>query len=121
MKVQKEVQELGYPAEQVNEEIAVRAITRLAKQNFDKETGGLFVEAVRKLMRYLTTLLKNIFNKQDLRLSELDPNMTLQQLSDLFSIAPNSFNLNEKITPTEKTKQVEELFDPMSLLRQTLC
>jgi hypothetical protein len=37
--------------------------------------------------------------------------MTLQQLSDLFSIAPNSFNLNEKITPTEKTKQIEELFD----------
>lgn len=90
-----EVERLEYPDHQILEEVAVRAITVLAKKNFNPETGSVFENAVRKLLRYLATLMKNVFGKQDLKISEIDPNFTLEQIADLFSLKPGKIVLQE--------------------------
>jgi hypothetical protein len=105
-----EVVDLGYKDFQILEEVAVRAITKYAKNNFDKETGSLFDNAVRKLLRYLATLMKNIFGKQDLKITEIDPNFTFEQLADIFSLKPGNIELEESISlfPSFNKKGGEE-------------
>jgi len=111
----KEVTALNYSENQILEEVGVRALTVLAKENIDKETGTPFKTAMQKLMTYLTTLLKNLFNRQDLRIAAIPVETSLQQLADIFSLKEGSINVGE-ILKTPKTETnvkpgIQELFD----------
>ncbi len=76
----------GYPENQIAEELAVRALTKLAKKNINPETGSLFEKAVDKLLKFLTSMMRDVFGKKDLKLSTLSPNTTIEELADIFSL-----------------------------------
>ncbi|MFN9115810.1 MAG: hypothetical protein ACK5XN_37650, partial [Bacteroidota bacterium] len=77
------------------EELAVRGLTLYAKENFNPETGKPFKEAMHKLIRFLTTMLKDLFGKKELKLAALSPNTTLKELADIFSLKQGDINLEE--------------------------
>jgi len=77
------------------EELAVRGLTLYAKENFNPETGKPFQKAMDKLIRFLTTMLKDIFGRKDLKLAALSPNTNLKELADIFSLKQGDINLEE--------------------------
>ena len=106
--IRQEVIDLKYNKEDQAEEIAVRALTILAKKDYNLKTGSLFEKAVEKLLRFLTTMLKDVFGRKELKLSTLSAETSLQTLSDIFNLKQGIVDLNE--TPNIKLG-VEELFD----------
>jgi hypothetical protein len=97
----------GYPENQIDEELAVRALTKLAKKNINPETGSLFEKAVDKLLKFLTSMMRDLFGKKDLKLSTLSPNTTIEELADIFSLKKGFIE-----TKSIEIKQgVQELFD----------
>jgi hypothetical protein len=106
--IRQEVIDLQYDEKDQAEEIAVRALTILAKKDYNLKTGSLFEKAVEKLLRFLTTMLKDVFGRKELKLSTLSAETSLQTLSDIFNLKQGIVDLNE--TPNIKPG-VEELFD----------
>ena len=94
-KIQEEVIKLEYPKSQEAEEIAVRALTMLAKEDYDTKTGNLFEKAMDKLIRFLTSMLKDVFGRKDLKLSTLSPETTLRELADIFNLKQGVVVLEE--------------------------
>jgi hypothetical protein len=103
-----EVIDLKYDKEEQAEEIAVRALTILAKKDYNLKTGSLFEKAVEKLLRFLTTMLKDVFGRKELKLSTLSAETSLQTLSDIFNLKQGVVNLNEIVNIKPG---VQELFD----------
>jgi hypothetical protein len=97
----------GYPENQIDEELAVRALTKLAKKNINPETGSLFEKAVDKLLKFLTSMMRDVFGKKDLKLSTLSPNTTIEELADIFSLKQGFIETKS----IEVKPGVEELFD----------
>ena len=77
------------------EELAVRGLTLYAKENFNPETGKPFQKAMDKLIRFLTTMLKDLFGRKELKLAALSPNTNLKELADIFSLKQGDINLEE--------------------------
>ncbi len=90
-----EVRGLKYSKSEEVEEVAVRALTKLAKKDYDIETGTLFEKALDKLLRFLTTMLKDVFGKKELKLSTLSAETSLQTLADIFNLKQGVVDLNE--------------------------
>ena len=103
-----EIRQLKYKESEVPEELAVRALTKLASKNFDPKTGGLFQNAVDKLIRFLTSMLRNVFGKQDLKVGDISVDTTLQQLADIFSLKTGKIDLKNQ---NQIKPGVQELFD----------
>ena len=97
----------GYPENQIDEELAVRALTKLAKKNINPETGSLFEKAVDKLLKFLTSMMRDVFGKKDLKLSTLSPNTTIEELADIFSLKQGFIETKS----IEVKPGVQELFD----------
>jgi|694.fasta_scaffold37092_7 hypothetical protein len=97
----------GYPENQIAEELAVRALTKLAKKNINPETGSLFEKAVDKLLKFLTSMMRDLFGKKDLKLSTLSPNTTIEELADIFSLKQGFIETKS----IEVKPGVQELFD----------
>lgn len=103
-----EVRGLKYSKSEEVEEVAVRALTKLAKKDYDIETGTLFEKALDKLLRFLTTMLKDVFGKKELKLSTLSAETSLQTLADIFNLKQGVVDLNETINVKPG---VSELFE----------
>jgi hypothetical protein len=106
--IQQEVVDLQYDEKEQAEEIAVRALTILAKKDYNLKTGSLFEKAVEKLLRFLTTMLKDVFGRKELKLSTLSAETSLQTLSDIFNLKQGIVDLNETLNIKPG---VEELFN----------
>lgn len=104
-KIQEEVKALKYPESQQAEEIAVRALTMLAKEDYDTKTGSLFQKAMDKLIRFLTSMLKDVFGRKDLKLSTLSPETTLRELADIFNLKQGTVVL-EEVDETDKFSDI---------------
>ncbi len=88
-------------------EMAVRAITLLAKGNINETTGK--ANPIITLWNYIKDLIKDIFGLDKLNLSTLSPNTTLKQLADLVSTYEGEINLGEQEVEGEyQFKKTEE-------------
>jgi hypothetical protein len=100
------------------EEFLVRGLTLYAKENFNPETGKPFQKAMDKLIRFLTTMLKDVFGKKELNLAALSPNTSLKELADIFSLKQGDINLEElselRQEPAFNKKPIQtEIYDNM--------
>lgn len=83
----------GSPNNKALEEIAVRAITEVAKKNINPETGGTFLAAVKRLFLQLKQALRDVFGKE-IKVAELNENTTLQELADMLTVGKGKLNLH---------------------------
>jgi hypothetical protein len=112
-----QIREAGYKENQIAEELAVRALTTLAKKNINPETGSLFDKAVNKLLKFLTTMLKDVFGRKTLNLSTLSANTTIEELADIFSLkqglietkSDKSLNFNRKVAQQNVSTTLDSL------------
>jgi len=106
-KLLNDIKQARYKENQEAEELAVRALTKLAKKNINPETGSLFDKATNKLLKFLTSMMRDVFGKKTLNLSTLSANTTLEELADIFSLKQGLIE-----TKSVKVKPgVQKLFD----------
>lgn len=74
------------------EEIAVRALTEVAKKNINPATGTSFFSAIRRLLLQFKQLFRDVFGR-NVNVVDFNENTRLQELADMLTIGTGSIDL----------------------------